>query len=369
MSKFWMKSLAVLAVASLTTSTLAARNALLLTPEVIPAGTVNIGIIHPNGPGSSGGTQVIYDSFNEYSGFFSRPVSGRYFFDDVETTLDNVNGGIIDSYDVIARSSITFTSAGPPVVNCPAEAATAFDAITTIWRDFNSPPDVHITGEPLSPIAGTTCNFIGIPKAVIAQLSCPVGVPANGQFWVGTSYSSDCAGWAIAGLAPPSIGFSDDFFARSFDATGSGPYNFFFFGGCPPVGGNCASFLAQVLGHEAGPDACCDTVTDLCSNENPGDCQGADQVYTEGVLCNDLPDLCSDAGACCDTLTGDCSASFASLCSGIFEEFTAGALCADVTCVGGDNVPTVSQWGMIALTVILLSGLTIKFGRRRAVTA
>lgn len=360
-----MKSLAVLAVASLTTSTLAARNALLLSPEVIPAGTVNIGIIHPNGPGSSGGTQVIYDSFNEYSGFFSRPTLGRYFFDDISTTLDNVNGGIIDSYDVVARSSVTATTP----VSCAAEAATPYDVTTVLYRDDQSPPDVHITGSPLSAMAGATCNFIGIPKAVIAQLSCPVGIPANGQFWLGTSYSSDCAGWAIAGLASPSIGFSDDFFARSATNTGAGPYSFFFFGGCPPASANCASFLGQILGHEAGPDACCDTVTDSCSNENPGDCQGANQVYTEGVLCNDLPDLCSDAGACCDTLTGDCSASFASLCSGIFEEFTAGALCADVDCVGGDNVPTVSQWGMIVLTVILLSGLTIKFGRRRAVTA
>jgi hypothetical protein len=368
MSKFWTKAFAVLAVAALTTTAMAARNALVLVPEVIPPGTVNIGIINAQGSGSSGGAAVIYDSFNEYSGFFSRPTLGRYFFDDISTTLPNVAGGIIDSYDVVARSTIAATVVVPGG-NCDTEAATPYDVITTIWRDTETPPDPHITGSPSGPLAGSTCSFVGIPKAVIGQLHCPVNRPSNGSFWVGTSYSSDCAGWAIAGLAPPSIGFSDDFFARSFDNTGSGPYGFFFFGGCPPATANCASFLAQIVGHEAGPDACCNTVTDSCSNEDPGDCQGADQVYTEGVLCNDLEDLCSDAGACCDTLTGTCSASFASLCTGIFQQFTAGALCGDVECTGGSNIPTVSQWGMIALTVILLSGLTIKFGRRRTVTA
>lgn len=364
MSKFWTRTFAVLAVAALSTSAMAARNALVITPEVIPPGTINIGIINADGAGSSGGAAVIYDSFAQYSGFFSRPLIGRFFADDVSTTLGNVNGGIIDSYDVVARSSVTATAP----VSCAAEAATPFDVLTALWADDQSPPDPHVTGSPLAPIPGTTCSFTGVPKAVIAQLHCPVGVPANGSFWVTTSYSSDCAGWAIAGLAPPAIGFSDDFFAQSFDLLG-GPYSFFFFGGCPPATANCASFLAQIVGHEAGPDACCDAVTDTCSNEFPGNCQGADQVYTEGVLCNDLPDQCSDAGACCDTLTGSCGSSFASLCTGIFEEFTAGALCGDVTCEGGDNIPTVSQWGMIVLSVVLLSGLTIKFGRRRTVTA
>ncbi|NOS99809.1 MAG: hypothetical protein HOP29_04190 [Phycisphaerales bacterium] len=363
MNKTTIRTLSVLAVVSVTSVTLAARNALQMTGELLPAGTPNLGVFGENGPGAGGGVEIIYDSNNGFNGFFSRPLIGSIFADDIITTFDNVQGGIIDSYNLAVIGSLTSTAAP---ANCPAEAAIPFDVTTGIWADSESPPDPQGAGQPLAPIAGATCNFIGVPKGAVFTLNCNVGVPANGQFWVTTQFSSHCGGWMGAGAAAPAVGDSADFFGRSL--TGGATWSFFFFGGCASTFG-CASFNAQILGHEAGPDACCDSATDLCSNEFPGDCQGADQVYTEGVLCNDLSDLCSDAGACCDTLTGDCSASFASLCSGIFEEFTAGALCADVTCVGGDDVPTVSQWGMIALTVILLSGLTIKFGRRRAVTA
>lgn len=33
------------------------------------------------------------------------------------------------------------------------------------------------------------------------------------------------------------------------------------------------------------------------------------------------------------------------------------------------QVPTVSEWGLVVLTLLLLTGIVIKFGRRQAVTA
>ena len=73
------------------------------------------------------------------------------------------------------------------------------------------------------------------------------------------------------------------------------------------------------------------------------------------------------AGACCDLLTGACVNSFASLCDGYLEVFTPAVSCAEVQCTQPENVPTISQWAMVVLGALLLIGLTLKFGRHRAV--
>ncbi|NOS99931.1 MAG: hypothetical protein HOP29_04830 [Phycisphaerales bacterium] len=324
MGKNWMRATVALAVALLTTTTHAARNALLMTAEPIPPGMASIAIFHPNGPVSSGGglsrgvPLVVYDSLVNSSGVFARPLLGRFFFDDIETTLDNVLGGIIHSYDVVVRSSITINTPG---VNCtaipPGEAAIPFDVTTTLWRDDQSPPDPHVTGMPLSPIAMSTCNFTGILKNMVVTLTCPmvgeVGL-ANGQFWVGTSYSSDCAGWAIAGLTNPYTGFSEDFFYRSDDAAGNGPYSAFFFGGCPPSSANCANFMIQIMGHVA-PDSDGDGVADaidpapgnpfICGDFDLDTCD--DCSVTGGPPDRDNDGLDTDGDGVCDNAECTCN--------------------------------------------------------------
>jgi hypothetical protein len=363
MNKTWIRTLSVLAIATFTTAALAQRNATTRQSSVLPAGTPNLGVFGPNGPGSAGGTTVIYDSTNAFFGSYYRPFIGYLDGDDTGTTFDNVQGGILEAYEITVFGSATNTNGA----DCPSEAALPYDVNTAIWRDDQSPPDVHVSGTPLSAIAGTSCSFVGLPKGATLTLSCPVSnVPVNGQYWSTINFSTDCAGWILGGTGAPAIGFSDDFWAEDF-ADGGATWTFYYFGGFPDA--PYSNMLMTHYGHEAGPDACCNSSTDSCSNQYPGECQGADELYTEGVLCNDLPDLCSDAGACCDTLTGDCRASFASLCTGIFDEFTAGGDCSAITCEGGDNIPTVSQWGMLVLTAVLLTGLTIKFGRRRTATA
>ncbi|NOS99938.1 MAG: hypothetical protein HOP29_04865 [Phycisphaerales bacterium] len=283
------------------------------TAEPIPPDTVNIGIIHPNGLGltsPSGVIQAVYDSLPQYSGFFSRPMLGRYYFDDVSTILDNAAGGIIDSYDVVVHSSITVTTPPP---GCAIEAAIPYDVTTTLWYDDQLPPDVHVTGAPLSPIAMSTCNFTGIQKGMTVTLTCPmvgqVGA-APGSFWVGTNYSSDCAGWVIAGLSPLAIGFSDDFVGRSFDNTGAGPYSFFSFDGCGTVAG-CANFMTQIRA-EVGPDIDGDGVANdfdpapgnpfICGDFDLDTCDDCSVTGGPPDPADDGPD--SDADGTCDD--GEC---------------------------------------------------------------
>ena len=72
-----------------------------------------------------------------------------------------------------------------------------------------------------------------------------------------------------------------------------------------------------------------------------------------------------DAGACCN-FDGSCEDSFDSLCTGEGQTFHEEALCADADVVCGEAVPTVSEWGLIVMTLLGCTLGTILYGRRRA---
>lgn len=288
--------------------------------EVAPAGMQDARVVAPTYPRSvataSGDATVIYESYPNDIGVFFRFGAGVLFADDIYSTLEHGEGGLISGYCVVIDSRVT----GSP---CGSEAAIPFRAVTSMWCNSNTagPPPPYYD-YPLGPVAGTTCHFEGLPKGMTLVLNCPVAdVPANGSFWVAIGFDSDCAGWRVARDEYPEIGYSDSTHLADDGGTGGVTWITSIVDCFTDVHG-CANFALQVVGSESGPFACCDTSTDQCSNEHPGDCNSCNgnKAFTDGVLCNDLAEPCSEAGACCDTLTGQCRAAFAIQCDGIFEE-------------------------------------------------
>ncbi len=73
-------------------------------------------------------------------------------------------------------------------------------------------------------------------------------------------------------------------------------------------------------------------------------------------------------GACCDQQSGDCqNAVVKTACACPNCVWTGAVDCADIECEAEFvAIPTVSQWGLVVLTLLLLTGAKIGFGRRPA---
>jgi len=278
---------------------------------------------------------------------------------------------------------------------CATENDADWDANTALWSAAGGGVP-GFAASPMAPIPGSECSFTGIPKLQTTDLQCKlnsVALPSNGFYITFQQLDTgNCAGWRIGDRSGNVTGFSDpDSFLDSQTCADVTECSTF---GDPAVAcnaGQCEwptfgesnpnwislsfgdtvladNFIADVV-VQGNSWACCDDTTFTCSNTTETACQG---IFTQGVLCNDLATPCSEGGACCNLATGACSSSFASQCNGFLEEFTAGQSCGTLAtpCTAkGDNVPTVSQWGMIVLSALLLTGLTVKFGRRRSATA
>jgi hypothetical protein len=83
------------------------------------------------------------------------------------------------------------------------------------------------------------------------------------------------------------------------------------------------------------------------------------------VDCSPVLGSCCDAdpfGGCTDTTSAGCPT------EGTKNVWTKLASCADVECTH-DAIPTVSEWGIVVLTLLLLIGAKIYFGRRQAAAA
>ncbi|MFH1110145.1 MAG: DUF4114 domain-containing protein [Planctomycetota bacterium] len=117
---------------------------------------------------------------------------------------------------------------------------------------------------------------------------------------------------------------------------------------------------------EETPGACCNLLTGVCTDPVFfGDCQGDQQAWTKGVTCADVT---CDArpGACCDHDTfGGCSVTTQAECGCEKCEWFKLMTCEQIECVH-NAIPTVSQWGLAILTLLLLTGAKIYFGRRQA---
>jgi hypothetical protein len=352
MNKNWCLIAAVAAVCVLlvfSSDAFGQRTVQLRAPEALPQGTQDGGT---SGQAGCDAGDVVYRNVGN-SGYFYRPFPSYIDADDVKLQR---TGADLQYYEV---RTVALASLG-----CVAPAG--FNPTIGLWTDTLGDPDL---GEPQALIPGTECT-INVPVCnVTTVMQCKVapGIVLPSGLWITYRTDTTSSGWNIANAAPGEIGASQDYFAEDDYPVPSG-WIFTFFGGCPV----CGSMRAQIVLEGGTFGACCNTTTFACTNTYECDCLGdtaGTNAYTENVLCNNLATPCSEGGACCDTLTGVCTASFASLCDGYLQEFTAGADCSSVTCDTPDNVPTVTQWGMIALTVLMLTGLTVKFGRRRTVTA
>ncbi len=123
---------------------------------------------------------------------------------------------------------------------------------------------------------------------------------------------------------------------------------------CPPQGRDCA-----------GVGACCDVLSGQCEDQVlEFDCQGTHRTWSRNSPCNDV-ECTTQTGACCrgdpfgpcadDTVLSDCRCS---TCT--WHKLQA---CDEIDCAP-TPIPTVSEWGLAALTLLLMIGAKIVFGGR-----
>jgi len=109
-------------------------------------------------------------------------------------------------------------------------------------------------------------------------------------------------------------------------------------------------------------------------------CESGTCVVTPPPNCDDgndcTVDSCNEAtrscdhmavcGACCDAWIGECHDAVAQAdCNCPSCVWSGGRDCADVDCKAEFvAIPTVSQWGLVVLTLLLLTGAKIGFARR-----
>ncbi len=105
--------------------------------------------------------------------------------------------------------------------------------------------------------------------------------------------------------------------------------------------------------------ACC--VNGGCTLTSPASCSGS---YSLGGACS--PNPCPQpTGACCNTATGGCNDGVTQAnCAGAAQQWNPGS-CAGLNppCSPTGAIPAVSEWGLIVLTLLLLAGLKVRFGR------
>ncbi len=410
MNSTWSRALAVAAVAGFSASTFAQNDfqnrgaPQLGEPQFV-------GTVYSDGSAVSPGGDVVFSNFSPLLTLVTQDAT-ELMGDDLVITEPGAVGSEILWYSMEVGG---YNDCAVPPANTP------FDVVTSLWSisDGTEAPnagnglgfDFYRPGQPLAPIAGTDCTFTGLPVSAagtVIEVVCKVspGIALPGSLFMMTEFDHPdaCAGPALGDGVPqngvsagrwrstipcsapgipgdcPNLGIPSECAdygpppapagigtACHFQFPGLNQLDWLFSGFAAPFQ-NLGNWRARVV-VEGSPWACCDTSTFACSNIQESDCLGVDQVFSEGTLCNNLNPPCSEGGACCDTATGACSGSFASECTGFLEVFTPGGSCSSVVCDTPDNVPTVTQWGMIVMTTLLLVGLTVKFGRRRTVSA
>lgn len=120
------------------------------------------------------------------------------------------------------------------------------------------------------------------------------------------------------------------------------------------------------------PGACCDGYNGTCTTMYDVDCIGPNHTWTSEVTCAEM--ACEAVtGACCNGFGPDPLGSegvctdgvIQADCSGDNFVWNKGVLCANVDCAAVfQPIPTVSEWGLVVLTLALLIGIKVRFGRR-----
>jgi len=117
--------------------------------------------------------------------------------------------------------------------------------------------------------------------------------------------------------------------------------------------------------------ACCDHLKGTCDDVPVSECTCEQCTFTCGTTCAALEASggCRvEIAACCDHDTfGSCTNTSHNACNCQKCEWIKGKLCEEVECTHL-SIPTVSEWGLVVMTLLLLTGAKIYFGRRRLET-
>ena len=212
------------------------------------------------------------------------------------------------------------------------------DGWTGICRDGLSDPPItgpaDCAGDQQVYSAGKLCQFE--PPCIEHTGACCDGTPEAVHCTEGTDQEDDCTGPNLTWVK----GVSCD----------PNP--------CPPL----------TLG------ACCDTLHGTCAdNKTAAECAAIPNgqgFFTLDRVCGPNLPCSADLGACCDKDTfGGCTYITLAQCNAIPKgEWTKGQTCADIVCTH-EPIPTVSQWGLVVLTLLLLVGAKVYFGRRQSAAA
>jgi hypothetical protein len=162
-------------------------------------------------------------------------------------------------------------------------------------------------------------------------------------------------GQCCFGLGTPDAGCVDNVL-RSECEDEPGPVVFTPDESCPPDGPDCGRFLG----------ACCDTLSGQCVDDTfEGHCQGDHRVWTRASTCADAGCV-PERGACCNhALFGGCTDDVAlSDCWCATCTWHKLQACAEIECAQS-SIPTISEWGLGIMTLLLLTAAKIYFGRSK----
>jgi hypothetical protein len=118
---------------------------------------------------------------------------------------------------------------------------------------------------------------------------------------------------------------------------------------------------------EEATGSCCNTLAGTCEDDVlQADCSGAQRVWTKLGSCSAV-DCDAVLGSCCDTDPfGGCTDTTSAGCTCSTCVWTKLGSCATTACTHS-SIPTVSEWGLVVLTLLMLTGAKVYFGRREAV--
>ncbi len=133
-----------------------------------------------------------------------------------------------------------------------------------------------------------------------------------------------------------------------------GPFVFVPDGNCPPGGPDCSVYFG----------ACCETLAGTCESPvTEADCSGSHSIWTSNVACEEIGCV-ADTGACCNhDPFGPCSDGITLAdCQCPTCDWHKGQTCEEIDCPP-TSVPTVTAWGLAALSLLLMIGAKVVFGR------
>lgn len=120
--------------------------------------------------------------------------------------------------------------------------------------------------------------------------------------------------------------------------------------------------------------ACCEELSGACENSLAQEyCNGEHQTWTRRASCSQVACVAAN-GACCDTGSEDaaiaeCSVTTIAECVCQKCTWTKGATCDEVLCDANFiPIPAVSEWGLVAIALLLLTGGKIYFRGKRPKT-